>query len=143
MANAGMHTTMIQRGPTFVLPIEWLHAVLDMDFHDQKSTAVADREQATFPNKIMHEITNLVVHGLVRANPQRFDALEKQAFKVDRFGDMYACILERAGGHHIDHGGSARIASREIKVKLRRSRGSTGRGWCLRTAVWFQLMSLY
>jgi cation diffusion facilitator CzcD-associated flavoprotein CzcO len=117
MANAGMQTTMVQRGPTFVMPMEWMHAAMDRDYHDQKPTTVADREQATFPNKITREIVNTVVHGLVRDNPERFDALERQGFKVNRFGDLYECLFERFGGHYIDHGGSARIASGEIKVK--------------------------
>jgi cation diffusion facilitator CzcD-associated flavoprotein CzcO len=117
MANVGMQTTMVQRGPTFVMPMEWMHAAMDRDYHDQKPTTVADREQATFPNKITREIVNTVVHGLVRDNPERFDALERQGFKVNRFGDLYECLFERFGGHYIDHGGSARIASGEIKVK--------------------------
>lgn len=117
MANAGMVTTMVQRGETMVLPVEWLYAIFDRDYHPGKLTTVADREQATFPNKVVREITNMVVHGLVRANPERFDALEKQGFKVDRFGDLYACLFERFGGHYVDIGASARIAKGEIKIK--------------------------
>jgi hypothetical protein len=32
MANAGIETTMIQRGSTWVFPVEWLHGVLDRDY---------------------------------------------------------------------------------------------------------------
>jgi cation diffusion facilitator CzcD-associated flavoprotein CzcO len=117
MANTGMETTMIQRGSTWVFPVEWLHAVLDRDYHAEKSAAESDRELTTMPNKIGREIANIVIHGLVRANPERFDALEKQGFKLNRFGDLYQHLFQRFGGHYVDIGASARIASGEIKVK--------------------------
>lgn len=123
MANADMSTTMVQRGSTFVLPVEWLHAAFERDYHVDKPTALADRETGTYPNKISREMTNCILHGLVKANPERFDALEKAGFKVDRFGDLYACLFERFGGHYIDHGGSARISKGEIKIKSQPVKG--------------------
>lgn len=128
MANAGMHTTMIQRGPTFVLPVEWLHAAFAPDYHTNKPTTVADQEQVTLPNKISREITNKTVRALVKVHAERFDALERAGFKVDRDGDLYSCLFERFGGHYIDHGGSARIAKGEIKVKSQPIKGLYAEG---------------
>lgn len=123
MANAGMNPTMIQRGPTFILPVEWLHAGFAADYNIDKLTAQADRETATYPNKITREITNTIVHGLVKAHAERFDAVERAGFQVDRYGDLYGYLFERFGGHYVDHGGSVRIANGEIKVESRPVKG--------------------
>lgn len=123
MANAGMETTMVQRGPTFVLPVEWLHAAFAPDYHVGKLTKVADQEQVSIPNKIARDMTNGVVRGLIKTHSARFDALEDVGFKVDREGDLFSCLFERFGGHYIDHGGSARIAKGEIKVESKPVKG--------------------
>ena len=65
----------------------------------------------------MREIINRHVWAGIKASPERFDALEKAGFKVDRFGDIYSNIFIRFGGHYVDIGCSARIAKGEIKVK--------------------------
>ena len=123
MANAEMNPTMVQRGKTFVLPVEWVCAAFERDYNIGKLTARADRETSTYPNKISREITNMIVHGLAKANPERFDALEMAGFKVDRFGDLYACLYERFGGHYVDQGCSARIAKGDIKMKSQPIKG--------------------
>lgn len=123
MADAGMQPTMIQRGATFVLPVEWLHAAFAQDYHVGKPTALADRETATYPNKIVRDMTNMIVHGLIDSNGERFDALEKAGFKVDRRGDLYSCLFDRFGGHVIDHGSSARIVKGDINVKTQPIKG--------------------
>jgi cation diffusion facilitator CzcD-associated flavoprotein CzcO len=123
-----MHVTMIQRGKTFVLPVEWLHAAFAPDYHLDKPTAIADEEQATLPNKIGREMSNKAIHGLTAANAARFDSLEKAGFQLDRYGDLYSCLFERFGGHYIDHGASARIARGEIKVVSRNIKCLCGEG---------------
>lgn len=128
MADAGMVTTMVQRGATFVIPVEWLHAILDRDYNAEKLTTVADRENVTVPNKITREIANMVIQDLIRANPERFDALEKQGFRVDRTGDLYGYLFERSGGHYVDIGCSARIAKGEIKVESKPIKGLSQHG---------------
>ena len=116
MANAGMETTMVQRGATFVFPAEWLHAAEDIHYHRDMHPAEADRETITYPNKIMREMINRAVWAGIKANPDRFDALEKAGFKLDRWGDTYYHLFVRFGGHYVDIGASDRIAKGEIKV---------------------------
>src|SRR6201999_2650924 len=89
MANAGMTTTMVQRNPTFVFPAEWLHSAEDVHYNSEMMSAEADRESFTYPNKVMREIINRNVHAGIKANAERFDALENSGFKIDRFGDIY------------------------------------------------------
>ena len=117
MANANMTTTMVQRNPTFIFPAEWLHAAEDVHYNDKMLSCEADRESFTYPNKVMREIINRAVWGLIKANPDRFDALEAAGFKLDRWGDIYNNLYVRFGGHYVDIGCSARIAKGEIKVK--------------------------
>lgn len=50
------------------------------------------------------------LHEKTRADPERFDALERVGFKVDRFGDFFRHVNERQGGHYVDVGASAKIA---------------------------------
>ena len=117
MANAGMETTIVQRNPTFVFPAEWLHAAEDVHYHADMYSGTADRESFTYPNKIMRQIVNRAVWDGIKNSPERFDALEKAGFKLDRFGDIYTNLYIRLGGHYVDIGCSARIASGEINLK--------------------------
>ena len=117
MAIAGMETTMVQRNPTFIFPGEWLVAFHAHDYHMDKATEVADREQATQPYKIQREMANRRIHGLIAAYPERFDALEKAGFKVDRPGDLLTNLYIRAGGHYVDIGNCDRIVNGDVKIK--------------------------
>lgn len=123
MANAGMTCTMVQRGKTFVMPAEWLHAAEDVNYNLKGSTAAADREVFTYPNKIMRELTNSAVYTAVDANAKRFDALERAGFKVDRYGDIYSYLYIRFGGHYVDIGASQRIVNGEIKMESKAIKG--------------------
>lgn len=117
MANAHMETTMVQRNPTFVFPTEWLHAAEDRHYRVDTSAEEADKESFTYPNKILREMINRNVWAGIDASPERFDALEKAGFKLDRYGDIYDNLYVRFGGHYVDIGASARIAKGEIKMK--------------------------
>ncbi|KAK5136113.1 hypothetical protein LTR08_004164 [Meristemomyces frigidus] len=116
-ANASMDTTMIQRGATFILPMEWLHHAQNMHYNASMHPAEADRESFTYPNKILRDMINRGTWSLVGQSPDRFDALEKAGFKIERYGDIYHNMYVRFGGHYVDIGASARIANGEIKIK--------------------------
>jgi hypothetical protein len=47
---------------------------------------------------------------MARKDSERFDALEKVGFKVERFGDIVQTLYERMGGHYMDVGASAKIS---------------------------------
>jgi len=117
MANAGMNTTMIQRGATFIFPTEWLHAAEDVHYRRDTDIAEADRESFTYPNKVMRDIVNRATWNGIKNNAERFDALERAGFKVERYGDIYNNLYVRFGGHYVDIGACARIVKGEIKVK--------------------------
>ena len=118
MVQAGFESvTMVQRGKTFVFPAEWLHKAEDVFYHKDLPTSEADRTAFTYPNKIMREFTNRKVHELIDGSPERFDALERAGFKLERKGDIYNNLYSRFGGHYIDIGTSDRIAKGQIKMK--------------------------
>ena len=50
------------------------------------------------------------LNGMARQEPERFDALERAGFRVERYGDMYRDLYERFGGNYMDTGTSAKIA---------------------------------
>lgn len=47
---------------------------------------------------------------MARAQPERWDALERAGFKVDPYGDIQDAINVRLGGHYIDVGTSTKIS---------------------------------
>jgi hypothetical protein len=56
----------------------------------------------------------MVMKGLgfrAAQDPERFDALERAGFLVDRYGDLSYQLYHRRGGHYIDSGASAKIAA--------------------------------
>jgi len=50
------------------------------------------------------------LHSRARGEPERFDALERAGFLVDRYGNMAHHLYNRLGGHYMDVGASAKIA---------------------------------
>lgn len=50
-------------------------------------------------------------NSLTGIDSERFDALERAGFRVDRFGDLWKLLSERLGGHYMDVGCSAKIAA--------------------------------
>ncbi|KAG8626324.1 hypothetical protein KVT40_005269 [Elsinoe batatas] len=120
--------TMLQRSPTFVFPAEWLHAAQDAHYNLSTPVPHADRLAVTYPNKIMREMTNSAVHALIDAHPERFDALERAGFLLERKGDIYDNLYRRLGGHYVDIGTSAQIARGEIKVVAKRVATWTEKG---------------
>lgn len=60
------------------------------------------------------------LHSKIRQHPDRFDALEKAGFLLDRYADMGYVIFVRQGGHYMDVGTSAKIASGQVSLRVRK-----------------------
>lgn len=113
---ASIHPTLIQRSPTHVLPVEWYSAGASKSYNAATPTALADRRSFAQPLAVYSHLVNRGTHAMIARHPQRFDALEARGFRVDRFQDMGYILYERAGGHYMDTGASARVARGEIRV---------------------------
>lgn len=49
--------------------------------------------------------------SMVEKEHERFDALERAGFRVERYGDIFEFLCVRLGGHYLDVGCSAKIAA--------------------------------
>jgi thioredoxin reductase len=115
MLQAGLaSTTMVQRGTTYVLPAEWFKKTSDMSYNAKIPTEVADRAGNSNPYAVLDVLSRNGNSNQAKKNPERFDALEKAGFKVDRYGSIMHHIANRMGGHYMDVGVSAKIANGEV-----------------------------
>ncbi|KAG0646447.1 Flavin-containing monooxygenase [Hyphodiscus hymeniophilus] len=126
MLDAGLKAvTMVQRSKTPVYPVDWVvqgQSMMEVDpesvvYNTEIPPSVADRLVSLLPLKIERELMKVNMNGLIAANPERFDALEKVGFRVDREVVLTDSILLRGGGYYVDVGTSKHIAEGDIKIK--------------------------
>jgi cation diffusion facilitator CzcD-associated flavoprotein CzcO len=87
--------TMVQRTRTYVLPGEYFKVVSDRTYNETMPTVDADRESYTMPYAVTRLLSRKGMHAMAAKQPERFDALEKVGFKVERYGDIMWHICER------------------------------------------------
>ena len=80
-------------------------------YNDEIPIEIADRLQFSLPIAISRQIATKRMWSLVDAEPERFDALERVGFKVNRYSDLFVFLCEHMGGHYLDVGCSAKIAA--------------------------------
>ncbi|KAK1765600.1 hypothetical protein QBC33DRAFT_579352 [Phialemonium atrogriseum] len=118
MLEAGLSSvTMVQRSPTYVLPCEYFLKITEDTYNTTSDTDNSDMMSLTGPLAVARLMSNIALNGMARAEPDRFDALEKAGFRVIRYGDIIYQLFERFGGHYMDVGASAKIAKGLIKIK--------------------------
>ncbi|KAF2172167.1 hypothetical protein M409DRAFT_17407 [Zasmidium cellare ATCC 36951] len=118
MYKAGLRSvTMVQRSKTAIYPMEWVAKGQEGLYNTAIPTAVADARSASLPNKILRNITAVNFNARGALEQERFDALERAGFRVDRKTPMFDNIFNRFGGYYIDVGASSLIARGEVKVK--------------------------
>lgn len=111
MVRAGLTSIiMVQRGRTFVLPVETYKQFSDFSYNTEIPTSESDFEAMSTPYAVSRLIANTAFHGMARQQPARFDALEAVGFRVERYGDIWYQIGEKSGGHYIDVGCSKLIS---------------------------------
>lgn len=112
MLDAGVESvTMIQRGRTFVSPIEHYSAWSDPIYNATSSIEAADRQIMALPIVVTRLSALCGSRPYIAADPERFDSLERAGFRVDRYGDLWKLLTERLGGHYMDVGASAKISA--------------------------------
>ncbi|UZP36800.1 hypothetical protein NXS19_004616 [Fusarium pseudograminearum] len=108
---------MVQRSRTFVLPAELIKERNVIIYNDKIPTEVSDRAMFSHPVSIARHLSSGAFHAMTRAQPERYEALERAGFKVDPFGDIQDAVNIRLGGHYIDFRTSAKIEKKLINVK--------------------------
>ncbi|RAK97273.1 flavin-containing monooxygenase [Aspergillus ibericus CBS 121593] len=111
MVGTGMASiTMVQRSRTCIIPVEYMPKT-------RKGSKLADRQQLSTPHAVSRLVSILSIRAQIAQNPERFDALERAGFRVDRDGEVVAHVTERYGGHYMDVGNCANIAKGMVKIK--------------------------
>lgn len=63
-------------------------------------------------------MSTTTLRGLAAQEPERFEALERAGFQLDKQGDMFYYLFQRFGGHYMDVGTSAKISKRLVSTNL-------------------------
>lgn len=78
----------------------------------------ADRIFFTGVAALGRVMSSYMLNSKAAAEPERFNALEKAGFKLDRSGDVTWYTLGKAGGHYMDVGTSAKIAKGLVSAQV-------------------------
>ncbi|KAF2663349.1 FAD/NAD(P)-binding domain-containing protein [Microthyrium microscopicum] len=118
MVSSGLASvTMVQRGRTPVLPVEFYSNIYDSIYNDKADIALSDQLSMWAPTSIARLMSMRAISKMAAQDPERYEALERVGFRVEANMDMYSSLYERFGGHYIDVGVSKKIISGEIKMK--------------------------
>lgn len=97
-------------------------------YNDTVPTEFADRARLSDPITIASKVSKYHLHRMTRKNPERFDALERVGFKVERYGDTLYNLNEKAGSHYMDTGGSALVSKSLVSFTFNQRSPSNLRG---------------
>lgn len=87
-----------------------------MIYNGNIPTETSDRGMFTNPISIARLTSAKAFHTMARAEPGRWEGLERAGFKVDPYGDIQDAVNVRLGGHYIDIGTSAKISKGLVSV---------------------------
>ncbi|KOC15292.1 putative monooxygenase [Aspergillus flavus AF70] len=117
---AGLKTTMVVRSPTYIVPVEYLCDNHSLGAYDM-GVEIADRLFLTLPSYVDAQLARGLMTQFAAQEPHRYDALAAAGFPVidSRDPDMALMhnLLERAGGHYVDVGGTKLLADGKAGVK--------------------------
>jgi len=117
---AGLKPTMVVRSPTYIVPVEYVCDKMSLGAYDFGVEA-GDRMFLTLPAVVDAQLgRNLFAH-FASQEPDRYAALAKVGFPVYDSQHPDAALMhnlvERAGGHYVDVGGTALLAEGKAGVK--------------------------
>lgn len=117
---AGLKTTMVVRSPTYIVPLEYICDKRGLGAYDL-GVELGDKLFQTTPPAVDSQLTRGLFGLLASQEPDRYRALAATGFPVidssHADADLLHNLLERAGGHYVDTGGSNLIAEGKSCVK--------------------------
>ncbi|UZP35167.1 hypothetical protein NXS19_002983 [Fusarium pseudograminearum] len=117
---AGIQVTMIVRSPTYIVPLEHIKNKMSLGAYDF-GVAAADRMFLTLPTEISGQLARNLFRMLALQEPDRYAALRKAGFPVLDSAELrqalHSNLVERAGGHYVDTGGTELLAQGRAGVK--------------------------
>ncbi|GKU06592.1 unnamed protein product [Fusarium langsethiae] len=117
---AGLQVTMVARSPTYIVPLEYIENKAGLGAYDL-GVAAADRMFLTLPTEISGQLTRNLFRMLASQEPNRYAALQEAGFPVldstEPNQALYSNLVERAGGHYVDIGGTELLAQGRAGIK--------------------------
>lgn len=118
--TAGLKTTMVVRSPTYILPLEYICDKRGLGAYEL-GVEIGDKLFQTTPPFVDSQLTRGLFGLLASQEPDRYRALAAAGFPVidssHADADLLSNLLERAGGHCVDTGGTNLIAEGKSSVK--------------------------
>ncbi|KAB8231633.1 uncharacterized protein BDW43DRAFT_320665 [Aspergillus alliaceus] len=118
---AGLHTTMVVRSPTYIVPVEYICDKHSLGAYDMGVEA-ADRLFMTLPTCVDSQLACGLMRQFASQEPHRYNALAAAGFPVldsrDPNVSLMHNLIERAGGHYVDVGGTKLLAEGKAGIKV-------------------------
>ncbi|KAL4790051.1 monooxygenase [Aspergillus venezuelensis] len=117
---AGLKATMVARSPTYIVPLDYLCHEASLGAYDADLEA-ADKMFLSLPSVIDGQLARNLFAAFASAEPDRYTALKAAGFPALDSSDPSCALihnlLERAGGHYVDVGGTKLIENKQVGVK--------------------------
>lgn len=111
---------MVVRSPTYIIPLDYIKNKMSLGAYDF-GVAAADRMFLTLPTEISGQLARNLFRMLALQEPDRYAALQKAGFPVLDSAEpnqaLSSNLIERAGGHYVDIGGTELLAQGRAGVK--------------------------
>ncbi|KAK4125615.1 FAD/NAD(P)-binding domain-containing protein [Parathielavia appendiculata] len=118
---AGLNATMVVRSPTYIVPIEYVRDRRAIGAYDLGGVDRMDRLLMTMPTWVDGQLLRGLLGQMAWQEPDRYSALAAAGFPVVDSRDPEASLthhlLERAGGHYVDVGGTKLISEGKVGLK--------------------------
>lgn len=116
----GLQTTMVVRSPTYIVPLEYITDKKGLGAYDM-GTAIADKMFLSVPSQVDGQLGRGLLTSLADQEPDRYANLAAAGFPVIDSRHPEAVLmhnlLERAGGHYVDVGGTKLLEDGKVDVK--------------------------
>ncbi|KLP12058.1 hypothetical protein CEK26_009144 [Fusarium fujikuroi] len=117
---AGLEPTMVVRSPTYICPFEYICNDVSLGAYNF-DVARGDRMFLMLPSAVEGQLARNLFRMLASKEPDRYTALRRAGFPVldstDPKQALFSNLIERAGGHYIDVGGTDMVAQGKASVK--------------------------
>ncbi|KAF5618351.1 K+ transport flavoprotein [Fusarium sp. NRRL 52700] len=117
---AGLESTMVVRSPTYICPFDYICNDVSLGAYNF-DVARGDRMFLMLPSAVEGQLARNVFRVLASKEPERYTALREAGFPVLDSAHpkqaLFSNLIERAGGHYVDVGGTDIIARGEASVK--------------------------
>ncbi|KAL4758709.1 monooxygenase [Aspergillus foveolatus] len=118
--SAALDVTMVARSPTYIVPLEYVCPKASLGTNDTGVYA-ADNLFLSLPTIVDGQLGRELFSALASAEPERYAALNAAGFPVLDSREPTCTsinnLLERAGAHYIDFGGTKLIEEGKVSFK--------------------------